>query len=468
MTTPLPDPAAPRDAVGELHAAVRKWTEHIPQNLPYVDLMFAFGCATLGDRPRAAALVESARKVLQVPIPAVSSSRADLAVIAAVVSNFLFKAFAYRVDQALAGQLHVGPLSDGLLDELEEIAERARSRPTENPFKLADHIIARMRVHSSILEPTERVDPYAEWTKSTDPLKKELSDLHDIREPGKLADRIRTLHRDGPQGRTTKEVQFLVLHEALPLALRVGEAFTVELLQMVPAAISASAVPAAQETANWPRKQGELLNRALFFAGYFDRGDIVKRLTDEFYDLIHAKPADDRFKIINYVAGQCLRSLQKLGMRDEIDRFLTLLQDEVLGGQTTEQLRKKHAPKPETWSAVLQTLLNLASGWLNYGLNERAAPILKEACHELLGTTAGRLPANEYTELARTYVRALGHGLSEDGLLRLIELFRKMPPDRITNTWTTAQYYSRFHLNLVEDVVFAVCRPATEPHVVTA
>ena len=38
----------------------------------------------------------------------------------------------------------------------------------------------------------------------------------------------------------------------------------------------------------------------------------------------------------------------------------------------------------------------------------------------------------------------------------MIELFRKMSPAKITNTWTTAQYYSRFHLNLVEDVISAI------------
>ena len=61
-----------------------------------------------------------------------------------------------------------------------------------------------------------------------------------------------------------------------------------------------------------------------------------------------------------------------------------------------------------------------------------------------------------YTELARTYVSALGQGPSEAGLPRITELFRKMDANKITNTWTTAPYYSRLHLNLVEDVILAV------------
>src|SRR5207302_4139821 len=137
---------------------------------------------------------------------------------------------------------------------------------------------------------------------------------------------------------------------------------------------------------------------------------LVKKLVDEFSDLIHSKPEDTRFKLINVVAGQCLRSLKKLGMRDEIDRFLTKLHNEVLRGATTAELKRKHASKPEMWGAVLQTLLNLAGGWLTYNWNDRAEPILVEARSELLGTSAVKLPPKDYTELARAYVTALGHG----------------------------------------------------------
>lgn len=40
------------DRVAELHAAVRSGPSTSRINLPYVDLMFAFGYATLSDRPR--------------------------------------------------------------------------------------------------------------------------------------------------------------------------------------------------------------------------------------------------------------------------------------------------------------------------------------------------------------------------------------------------------------------------------
>jgi hypothetical protein len=456
---------AVRDKAAELHATVRKWldesasaqkNEHLKANQPLVDLLFGFALARLGEESNAKKMLDGARKVLEGPIPTGGNPQAEQAVTAAVVRNFLFKAFKYRVDQVLAGKPHTGQMAPDVLDALEEIAKKGGSGPVNNPYKLAKYVVDRMREQSRIMEPQEKPDPYADWTKHGDAMKKELAELHAIREPAKLADRIRKLYKDGVPGKPLKEVQFYVLHEGLPLAGRVNEAFTVELLAHVPAALQGG-TGAATESPDLPKKQGELLERALYLAGHFNRDDIVKKLVDDFTTLVHSKPEETRYKLINVVARQCLRNLRKLGLTNEIDRFLTKLHSEVLRGASTADLRKKYAAKPESWSAVLQTLLNLASGWLFLGLQERATPILQEAKNELLGQNALTLQPKDYTELARAYVSALGQmRASETGLAEMIFLFRKMSPTKITNTWTTAQYYSRFHLNLVEDVILAI------------
>jgi hypothetical protein len=446
-----------KEKAKDLHKAVQKWTEHIPVNKPFVDLLFAFANAKLQETTEAKNLVEDARKVMEVPIPSTWTDNKHFeAVVSAVTSNFLFKAFNYRVQQQLAGKPHTGQMSAELMAELEEMGNKGRAGGTNNPYLRADYVIGRMREQSRIIEPQERLDPYSYWTKNQDALKKELAELHNIKDPGKLADRIRKLHRDGVQNKTTKEVQFLVLHEALPLTPRVGEAFTVEMLALVPEALATGPASSAAEPPDMPKKQGELLERALFLAGHYGRNEIVKNLVEQFVTLIHSKPDDARFKLINVVASQCLRSLKRLDMRDDIGTFLNKLHNEVLRGQTSEQLKKKHSAKPEMWGAVLQTLLNLAGGWLTYAWHDRAAPILKDARSELLEPSAVKLPPKDYTELARAYVGALGHGPAESGLLHITELFRKMDDKKITNTWTTAQYYSRFHLNLVEDVIRAI------------
>ena len=444
-----------------LHQSVRKWieksaaaqkNENLKQNLAYVDLLFAFALGKLGETTPAKALLEDARKSMEVAIP----TTGDDAIKAAVVRNFLFQAFKYRVEQVMAGKPHAGPMSPEVTKALEEIADKGSKGAVNNPYKLAKYVIDRMREQSTIMEPQEKLDPYADWTKHGDALKKELAELNGVRDPQKLADRIRRLHREGVTGgKAAKDVQFLVLHEAIPLTPRVGESFAVEMLGHVSGSLTVGP-PAANEPADMQKKQGELLARSLSVAGHFGQGEVVQKLVTQFGDLVHSKPEETRFKLINVVAGQALKSLRKLGLRDEIDRFLTRLQSEVLQGASLPNLRKKYAAKPESWGAVLQTLLNLAAGWLTFGLNDHAAPILNEARNELLNPNGMKFQPKDYTELARTYVSALGQGPSETGLPRITELFTDMDVMKITNTWTTAPYYSRLHLNLVEEVIMAV------------
>src|SRR5207237_8575780 len=116
------------------------------------------------------------------------------------VREFLVKAFRYRGEEVMAGKPHAGQMSAELLGDLDEIARKGGSGPVNNPYKLAEYVIARMREQSRIIEPQEKPDPYAAWTKHGDALKKELAELQAIREPGKLQDRVRRLYKEGVQG----------------------------------------------------------------------------------------------------------------------------------------------------------------------------------------------------------------------------------------------------------------------------
>jgi hypothetical protein len=466
-STPVaPGTLAPPHAerLRELHGAVRQWiedsavtqkNEHIRANRPYVDLMFAFGYAGLGDHPTANALVEDARQVLRGPIPVGGGPQAEQAVTAAVVRNFLFAVFRYRVERVLAGKPFVGPLSEEVLAARDELMAKAGSGPVNNPYKLALYVIDRFREQSRIAEPAVRVDPYTDWTKHGDALKAALAELHLIHEPVALAERIRTLYQDGVAGRPLAEVRFDLLHEGLPLAARVNEALVVELLAHVPAALvrGTSAVP---ELPNLPQRQTELLERALFLAGHFNRTDIVTKLVDSFLALVQSKPEPARYGLINSVARQCVRNLKRIGLSKELDRLLLRLHDDALGVASIAEFQKKYCAGSEKWALALQSLLNLAGGWLHLGVGDRANPILTEARDGLLGRHGLTLQPKDYTELARAYITALGQGDADGCLGGTIELFTKLSPTKITNTWTTAQYYSRFHLNLVEDAVLAV------------
>jgi hypothetical protein len=474
MPASSPSSADPFDAVQELHAVCRSWTAHIPQTLPYVDLMFAFGFATMGERSRTSTLLEAARKVMEVPIPtAWTDNREFEAAVSAITTKFLFKAFKYRIEQALAGKRHSGLLSAELLGELEGITAKGHAGGTINPYLRAEYVIARMRVHYRIIEPTERVNPYSFWYKNQDPLGKALFDLQIIKEPTELVARIRTLLANGVGAESTPAQRVQMLHESLPLASRVGEAFTIELLELVPDVLApnqwAGSSSGKQEHPDLTRmRQRELLELALLLAAHYDRRNLIKKLMETFVDLMRSSTPEQRLRLINAVATQSLRSLKKLGMNDVIDEFLMTLQGEVLGGTTLDELKAKYRGM-ERWGAALQALLHLASGWLTLGQADRAEPILNAARHDLLDVSAVKLPPKDYTDLVRAYVTALGEGPPESGLARITEFFRKMNPRKITNTWTTREYFSRSHLVVVEDVVFAVCRTASDtPSVVVA
>jgi hypothetical protein len=447
-----------REKALDLHAAVRAWSQPHPQNLPYIDLLFAFAMARLQETSTAKKFVEDARRVLEVPVPTTWSQNKDFeAFVRALTSNWFFKAFRHRIDQVLAGETRPLPMAPDLLSEVEEISNKGRTAGTNNPYFRAEYLINRLRYTSKILEPQGTLHPYAVVTRQTDPLQQTLTQLHALRDINKIVDQIQRLLKNGVPGKADHEAKFLVLREALIFAPRAGEAITLEWLKQVPAVVAAwgSKRDPGFSTSRL-NEQGELLVRAIVPAGHYDRRDIVKQLIEEFSNLIHGKRDDERFKLINVVCGHSLRVMKKLGMRDEIDRFYTMLHSEILRGASTGELRKKYAAAPSAWSGVLQTSLNLAGGWLSFGMTERAEPILAEARNELLGPQAVKLDVTDYTKLASAYVTALGQGPSELAVSRLLELFQKMDQKRIPNTSTTAQCYSQFHLALVEDVIRAI------------
>jgi hypothetical protein len=448
-----------RDKSLDLHKQVRAWAERSLDiaakkgqsdqfaSLGYLDLLFAFGMAKLGEGDAARRLVESARGVLEAFRP---TDERGLA------ARFLFKAFRSRVEQAIAGKPHAGPLDPALLEELEAL--HARGKPpakADNPFGIAHYAISRLRDQSQVLEPQEKLDPYHEYMKETDDLRKALTELPRLKDANALARQTRELFRNGVGGRVTPESRFLVLVNALPLAGRVGEAFTVELLGLVPETMRAVAA-VSTPPADLPDKQGKLLERALMLAANYDRREIVQQLVDQFVGHVKEIKGDEpRYKLINVVASRGLKSLRKLGLRDEIDRMLQRLQDVVLGGRTPQRMREEMVGKPDVWAKALQSLLHLAGGWLTYGLSEQAAPTLALARAELTGQGFALAP-KDFTPLAQAYVAALGQGPAEAGVARVAELFQKMDPARVANSFTSAKFYSRFHLNLVEQVVLAL------------
>lgn len=461
-------------------------------------MMFAFGFATLGDRTRAMQLVEDARCVMQVSIPASLHDKKPFGVdisatikntigkifktrlgqalaeklnleapTAAVISNFAWKAFKYRVDQAIAGKPHAGSLSPKLLAELERIASEGQRRIINNPYLTAEYMINRIRNVSRIIEPEDQVDPYAKWTKYVNELERRIGILHEIQEPEKLKERIRILFHDGINEEITEEVQFRILREALWLSFKTDETFVVELLGYlleIPLQRLARTGQITHKAMTWRLR--EILDRSFFLAGHFNDRDHLARLTQQFSELACTLPEETRFAFINQAIGQCLRSLKKLGLRSEIDQLLTKIDKVVLGGDSIAKLRERYALNPVRWSEVLRTQLSLACGWLMLGQSDRSELILADARYELLDPQAVKLESKDYSSVASTYVTTLCEEPKEIGVPRIIEFFRKMDSRKITNSHSTASFYSQWHLTIIDDLILAFCRMEPNPHIV--
>jgi hypothetical protein len=428
-----------RDRAVRVHRLVEQWHagEDVKVNKPYVDLMFAFGLAKLGESTAARDLINQARGRLLEPVG--SKGQPDPA------HEFLWKAFAYRIENVLQGKPHSGPLPAELMARLETIDADRNNQASKR------YVVDRLREQSWILEPHDKVQPYALWKRYQDELQKTLAELQNIREPARLEQQVKRL----VNANRAPADQLLVFAEAVPLAPRVGEDFAVALIQQVPGVIEAAnqVTGTPDHLAQLWEKKKDLLERALFLAAHYDRTELVQGLFNQFLTFIRSRSGREMYDAINKVARECLRSLRKLGLKDEINRFLTQMTDLVVQGRTLAQLRNAAGTN---WPDVLGALLHLAEGYLFFGGLDKARPFLDEARATLLEnqkTPRERaIKPAEVTRLVRAYVSALGQGPVDEALNRIEDLFHG-GLEKLPNGYTTATHFSRFHLNIVEDVV---------------
>jgi hypothetical protein len=402
-------------------------SDHTPTSA-YADLMFAFGLAWLGETNDCRGLRRQAEETLR---------RRD------EVHWILLDAFSYRIQQLVEGKAPGGPLPDELIEKLNRLQEYAQdsSVPKEDPRRLFRYKIDRLRQHSRILEPNEKTDPYHHARSRHDELGKELSLLRDVHDRDVLVGRFKELIKD----KNPLQARLRTYSVALELAGRLGEAFTAEILGRLVSALGPAPEPPAPVELI---ARAELLDRALFAAAHYDRPEYVQAFVSQFLRLLESKHARGGVPELDTVAGQCFRGLRKLGLRDEIDQLLKQMAALVLRGERLESLRQR---QEGSWPAGLRTLLHVASGWLYFGRNDEAIPILDEARDVLF---EGELSYQEKTSLACTYLSTLGHASSHLALPRMEELFGDL--GKITDTFTTSSHYFLLQLDVVEAAVQAI------------
>lgn len=425
-----------RDRAAKVHRLVEKWHsgDDLKVNKPYVDLMFAFAMAKLGENTAARDLMNLAHTEI---FTKSNKDKVDPA------HQFMFEAFTWRIENVLQGKAHNGPLSPELLAKLDTLDEGRGTSASKR------YVVDRLREQSWILEPQDKNDPYAPWKKHGSDIQAAVADLAKIQDPNQLEERIKKLLKAHP---TADSNRLLIFSTAVNLAPRCNEDWALQLVQQVPSLLDALAKlkTTRDDMAKLANEQTKLLERSLFAAGHFDRRELVQSLFNRFLQFVQDSDDEIRVKTINDIARECLRSLRKVGLKDEINHFLKHITEVVTQNKSLIALRQSSGSK---WPDVLTAMLYLAEAWQYSGAYAQAKPFLEEARTTIYNNAKDKTVkvGLSFTGLVRTYVSALGQGPVDEALNRIEELFQKL--EKLPNSFTTNTHFSRLHLNIVEDVV---------------
>jgi hypothetical protein len=403
----------------------------------YIDLFFAFGTARLGEATAARGLLAQAA--------------AEIEAVGTEAHTFLLQALHYRIEQALADRPHAGPLPPEQREYLDQMRHEEKAIPIDDTARRsASYAVERLGRESAILQPEEKLDPYRRIKLEQDAAVRELVRLTDVHDRSRLAAGLRRLAEQAA-GRPP-EVRLRVLAEALPLAARVGEAGTSELLIQVGPALDAAAASNDRAVAE---NGALLLERALFFAAHYDLPDLVRKFAGRLGDALRRPAAVDA---VGPLVAQTFRSLRKLGLKDHIERLLGQIEDAALAGRSLDQAHA--AVGRREWQQTLRLLLPVAGGWFDVDRATRARPILDAARGWILKAEKKSndpdRPAAQYVALVNAYIAAVGRAPLDEAIGRIEELFTSGRLDRLPNTLTSNHYYSLLHLIVAEAVVLTV------------
>ncbi|HWG45003.1 MAG TPA: hypothetical protein VN688_19695 [Gemmataceae bacterium] len=397
-----------------------------PPMPPYINLLFAFGMARLGEADLSKQLMKRAQEVL--------AGKDD-------AHTFLLHSFEHRINEALEGKPHTGPLPAKQI-------ERLAAMPA-----LLRYVVDRLRKHSRILEPEQDIDPYSPWSARISDLDKVLVELANLSDRTEITARVQKLLKETGRGAAGHETRARILRTALEMAPRVGEDFAKEMLDRTLPAYDA--LPALETLPDEKRmatleQQAKFLEKALFTAAHFGRTEHIHPLIHRFHKMLQTQRGPLAIEMVHKLASQCFRSLRKLGMREEIDKLLAQMANVVLESQDLDTLVKKINFKEDS-PAPLQALLDVASSWYYFGRDHQADPVL-QTVRAILFKTA--YPPLKQRDLACAYARTLGQTEMEVAKTRLEEIFREVKG--VKDSFTSGSHFSVCQLDLIESVVLAV------------
>jgi hypothetical protein len=350
------------------------------------------------------------------------------------VHAVLADAFAHRIRDAQEGR----PPRPGLPDDL-----RAR---VEGLAELSRYAVDKLREHSRILEPVDRVNAFRG------------KNLKDFRGHDRLGERLNVLaDRIDPAYLTGEARELLAVCAAEPSSAVVPRV-TLTLLEVAPhldgsvvPPLLGQLVPALDWLEAWlqggrwaeaeraeqvPRFLGRLLAAGLGAAAWFNQWPAARPAVEYLVRQV-SRGGDALRRAIELTAASLFRSLRKLGFRAEAEA--------VLGALDPGRGEPAGGPFPPS-------RLGLAVGWFAVGDEDAGLRVLDRARARLF--LAGPTDDRDRTALAIAYAEALGSAPPQIVPGRLAEIFQQL--DRITVRGSTNAYYTLKPLELIDTVVRSV------------
>ncbi len=413
----------------------------------YSDLLFAFGLARLGE-------MEACHRVR-------NRAKADLTE-AGPAHEFLLEAFDYRIKQALEGKPHAGPLPTHMMEYLGLLTEERRKSGETSGYGPV-YLIDRVRKISRVLEPDQEIAPYRHAVGYAQDFERNLGELPDILDREEVAKRIRGELKRLPKGGDSARKREQILRAALDQAPRVGEDFAIEMVALAPAAFDDTfgvlqRVVQPDEFDNAAR----LLATAMFVASHFDLPEYFQQLVARFRTLLESQREAPSVHDMDKVGDRVFRGLRRMGLHEEIEGLLQLLEEVILKRQDRQVL-----DDPE-WRAKnpvgLRSMLQVAGNWYYAGKDRQADAVIRAARAQLFATPkeppttlldyASVPGVKERTALACAYAAALSQAPIQMAQRRFEELFEKL--EGIRDVVTTNKYYSPMQIQIIESVVLAI------------
>jgi hypothetical protein len=293
----------------------------------YVRLVFAYGFARLGRSDRARELRDEARRTLDL---------GDL------IHGFLVEAFSARIDHALEGKPVETPLPTEIAGRLNALAKFDRYK------------VDRLREVSTILEPQENLEPIRAYQRGDkDPRGPEFEKLRGMTDADELAKEVERLMEVAVKASSEERDR---LFDGL-----------MDFFPLIPARAKRNLDRVVESIDPIePGRRALILQEALMLAGYFGLSELVRSLAHRLKTLLGQLAAKQAVAVAGEF-GKSLRSLRRVGLKQEAADLLELMQNAIAG------------EGPEEMVARVQ----VAGGLIYLGDLERPMPTMT-AAHEFL------------------------------------------------------------------------------------